>query len=112
MDSRESQIWDVLCNEEVVKIVASAPTHSSAARTLVEAAVRAWKTKYPTSKTDDCAVVCLFLNTEDAISSKAFSVGQNEVNNEKVDAASPAEMNGSNTIRNDEDALGTKSNKE
>ncbi|GMH13063.1 hypothetical protein Nepgr_014904 [Nepenthes gracilis] len=55
-------IWDVLSNREVIDIVASSPTHSTAARSLVETAVRAWKTKYPTSKIDDCAVVCLFLN--------------------------------------------------
>ncbi|XP_058218017.1 probable protein phosphatase 2C 52 [Rhododendron vialii] len=55
-------VWDVLSNEEVVEIVASAPTRSSAARTLVDSAAREWKTKYPTSKMDDCAVVCLFLD--------------------------------------------------
>ncbi|XP_068645261.1 probable protein phosphatase 2C 33 [Aristolochia californica] len=56
-------IWDVLSNKEVVDIVASASARSSAARALVESAVRAWKYKYPTSKIDDCAVVCLFLNS-------------------------------------------------
>ncbi|GAB4835375.1 Probable protein phosphatase 2C 33 [Ancistrocladus abbreviatus] len=56
-------IWDVLSNKEVVDIVASAPTRATAARALVETAVRAWKMKYPTSKVDDCAVVCLFLDS-------------------------------------------------
>ncbi|XVE90612.1 hypothetical protein DITRI_Ditri20bG0091700 [Diplodiscus trichospermus] len=56
-------IWDVLSNKEVVDIVASAPARSSAARALVESAVRAWRYKYPTSKVDDCAVVCLFLDS-------------------------------------------------
>ncbi|XVF41486.1 hypothetical protein PTKIN_Ptkin01aG0283400 [Pterospermum kingtungense] len=56
-------IWDVLSNQEVVDIVASAPARSSAARALVESAVRAWRYKYPTSKVDDCAVVCLFLDS-------------------------------------------------
>jgi len=56
------QIWDVLSNEEVVGIVSSAPTRSSAARILVDSAAREWKLKYPTSKVDDCAVVCLFLD--------------------------------------------------
>lgn len=56
------QVWDVLSNEEVVEIVSSVPTRSTAARTLVESAAREWKTKYPTSKMDDCAVVCLFLD--------------------------------------------------
>ncbi|XP_047313873.1 probable protein phosphatase 2C 52 [Impatiens glandulifera] len=55
-------VWDVLSNEEVVQIVSSSPTRSSAARTLVESAAREWKFKYPTSKMDDCAVVCLFLD--------------------------------------------------
>lgn len=29
---------------------------------VVESAAREWKLKYPTSKMDDCAVVCLFLD--------------------------------------------------
>ncbi|XP_008777865.2 probable protein phosphatase 2C 33 isoform X2 [Phoenix dactylifera] len=57
-------VWDVLSNKEVVDIVASTPARSSAARSLVESAVRAWRLKYPTSKIDDCAVVCLFLNAD------------------------------------------------
>ncbi|GMP54461.1 hypothetical protein CsSME_00019628 [Camellia sinensis var. sinensis] len=56
------QVWDVLSNEEVVEIVSSVPTRSSAARILVDSAAREWKSKYPTSKMDDCAVVCLFLD--------------------------------------------------
>ncbi|TYI37115.1 hypothetical protein ES332_A03G189300v1 [Gossypium tomentosum] len=55
-------VWDVLSNEEVVEIVSLAPTRSSAARILVDSAAREWKLKYPTSKMDDCAVVCLFLD--------------------------------------------------
>ncbi|MED6197213.1 putative protein phosphatase 2C 33 [Stylosanthes scabra] len=57
-------IWDVLSNKEVVDIVAAAPSRSTAARALVESAVRAWRYKYPTSKVDDCAVVCLFLDQD------------------------------------------------
>ncbi|KAG0455366.1 hypothetical protein HPP92_024658 [Vanilla planifolia] len=60
-----SGIWDVLSNEEVVEIVASSPARSTAARSLVEHAVRAWRFKYPTSKVDDCAVVCLFLDNDE-----------------------------------------------
>ncbi|KAK8933692.1 putative protein phosphatase 2C 33 [Platanthera zijinensis] len=55
-------IWDVLSNKEVVDIVASAPARSIASRSLVEHAVRAWRLRYPTSKVDDCAAVCLFLD--------------------------------------------------
>ncbi|KAI3796924.1 hypothetical protein L1987_39611 [Smallanthus sonchifolius] len=57
-------IWDVLSNEEVIEIVASTESHSRAAQAVVESAVRAWKHKYPTSKVDDCAVVCLFLGLD------------------------------------------------
>lgn len=54
-------VWDVLTNKEVVKIVSSASKRSVAAKQVVERAVRAWRSKHPTSKVDDCAVVCLFL---------------------------------------------------
>ncbi|XP_022969078.1 probable protein phosphatase 2C 52 [Cucurbita maxima] len=55
-------VWDVLSNEEVVDIVSSASSRASAARSVVDSAAREWKLKYPTSKMDDCAVVCLFLD--------------------------------------------------
>jgi len=58
------QVWDVLSNKEVVDIIASAPTRATAARALVECAVRVWRLKFPTSKIDDCAVVCLFLDPQ------------------------------------------------
>ncbi|XP_024970166.1 probable protein phosphatase 2C 33 [Cynara cardunculus var. scolymus] len=57
-------VWDVLTNKEVVDIVASAETRSCAARSVVQSAVRAWKFRYPTSKVDDCAVICLFLTPQ------------------------------------------------
>lgn len=69
-------IWDVLSNKEVVEIVASAPARSSASRALVERAVRAWRHKYPTSKVDDCAAVCLFLDMSN--SSAASSAKSHE----------------------------------
>lgn len=61
-------VWDVLSNKQVVDIVASAP-RSSAARVLVDSAVEAWKTKLPTSKVDDCTVVCLFFDSESDLKS-------------------------------------------
>lgn len=71
------QVWDVLSNEEVVDIVSSAPTRASAARSVVDSAAREWKLKYPTSKMDDCAVVCLFLDrrmdSESDCDEQAFS---------------------------------------
>ncbi|XP_076916583.1 putative protein phosphatase 2C 33 [Bidens hawaiensis] len=64
-------VWDVLSNEEVIEIVASTEPHSRAAQAVVESAVRAWKHKYPTSKVDDCAVVCLFLGLHSSTTSGA-----------------------------------------
>ncbi|KAI7749142.1 hypothetical protein M8C21_024368, partial [Ambrosia artemisiifolia] len=62
-------VWDVLSNEEVIEIVASTEPHSRAAQAVVESAVHAWKHKYPTSKIDDCAVVCLFLGLDSSTTS-------------------------------------------
>lgn len=53
-------VWDVLTNSEVVKIVASSRKRSLAARLLVDQATRAWRYRYPSSKVDDIAVVCMF----------------------------------------------------
>ncbi|XP_042488482.1 probable protein phosphatase 2C 33 [Macadamia integrifolia] len=100
-------VWDVLSNKEVVDIVASAPTRSTAARSLVESAVRAWKYKYPTSKIDDCAVVCLFLdsdldNSSPSISkakSQLTSFNQHESSHEKQQPQSPGGLNRSGTVR-------------
>ncbi|XP_076882200.1 putative protein phosphatase 2C 33 [Bidens hawaiensis] len=71
-------IWDVLSNKEVVDTVASAESRSFAARAVVESAERAWKCKYPTSKVDDCAVVCLFLNPHPNTVSVGDSVDKTE----------------------------------
>jgi hypothetical protein len=59
-------VWDVLSNQEVVEVVASCSGRSAAARAVVDLANQTWKFKYPTSKMDDCAVICLFLS-KDAI---------------------------------------------
>ncbi|CAH2067916.1 unnamed protein product [Thlaspi arvense] len=74
-------VWDVLSNKEAVDIVASAPSRSTAARALVDTAVRSWRIKYPTSKNDDCTVVCLFLQD----SSVAMEVSINVVNGSHKD---------------------------
>ncbi|WOH15320.1 hypothetical protein DCAR_0934857 [Daucus carota subsp. sativus] len=106
-------IWDVLSNKEVVDIVAAAPARSYAARALVEAAVRAWKCKYPTSKVDDCAVVCLFLNSNDLSSASAVkseekivSMGQQVLDDNIKGSSEPLGINRSGTVRNDREKLG------
>ncbi|KAI8030733.1 putative protein phosphatase 2C 33 [Camellia lanceoleosa] len=113
-------IWDVLSNNEVVDIVASAPSRSTAARALVESAVRAWRRKYPTSKVDDCAVVCLFL---DSCSDNNLSTAFNTKSKEKIvpteqgnirsvkDDDFPTELVRSGTVRGDEETV-TEENKE
>ncbi|KAK4344470.1 hypothetical protein RND71_034646 [Anisodus tanguticus] len=73
-------VWDVLSNKEVVDIVSSAPSRATADRALVDCATRAWRLKYPTSKNDDCAVVCLYLNTTPVPDVKVIE-GQNKLTN-------------------------------
>ena len=87
----------MLSNEEVVAIVASAPSRSSAARALVESAVRAWRYKYPTSKVDDCAAVCLYLHSNDTnLISSASSISKLE---DDDDASEPSGLGRSSTVR-------------
>ncbi|CAN8257465.1 unnamed protein product [Cochlearia groenlandica] len=83
-------IWDVLSNEEVVKIVGGCKDKSTAADTLVQKAARSWRTKFPASKADDCAVVVLYLNhtREGNVSQAARRSGKSN-NNECYEVAPP-----------------------
>ncbi|CAA3019607.1 probable protein phosphatase 2C 33 [Olea europaea var. sylvestris] len=106
-------IWDVLSNEEVVDIVGSCSTRSYAARMLVESAVRAWRSKYPTSKVDDCAVVCLFLDSNPNNSTaptterrENISTEGHEDTDQKDDSFSPTGLDRSGTVRTNEEARG------
>ncbi|CAN0927892.1 Probable protein phosphatase 2C 65 [Linum grandiflorum] len=65
-------IWDVLTNDEVINIVASARQRSMAAKLLIKYAVRLWRTRHPGCRIDDCAVVCLFLKSK-TILTRSFS---------------------------------------
>ncbi|KAA8517717.1 hypothetical protein F0562_015191 [Nyssa sinensis] len=76
-------VWDVLTNNEVIKIVASARKRSMAARLLVDRAVQAWKSKYPCSKIDDCAVVCLFLKHRSSLTKSMSEVSRHSMNNSR-----------------------------
>lgn len=83
-------VWDVLSNEQVIAIVASASVRSQAAKAIVDAAVERWKFRYPTSKVDDCAVVCLFLDNVSTASSDSVSIKVKEVSlRKKRSALSP-----------------------
>ncbi|KAI5079414.1 hypothetical protein GOP47_0004893 [Adiantum capillus-veneris] len=98
-------VWDVLSNKEVVETIWEAPTRTTAARSLVETAVRAWRLKYPTSKVDDCAVVCFYFNKQQrwqaqATVSACSAVELGEVPKMDVEEAmAPPEFNRSNTLR-------------
>lgn len=56
------QVWDVLSNNEVVSIIWAAKSEE-AAKAVVDAATAAWKHKYPSSRRDDCTVICLFFQS-------------------------------------------------
>ncbi|KAK7287252.1 hypothetical protein RIF29_00425 [Crotalaria pallida] len=71
-------VWDVLTNIEAINIVASAPRRAIAAKMLVKRAVRAWRYKYPGSKVDDCAVICLFLDEQPVISQSNSNSNSNK----------------------------------
>ncbi|MCL7032480.1 hypothetical protein MKW94_021871 [Papaver nudicaule] len=96
-------VWDVLSNEEVVEIVSTAPTRSSAARILVDAAAREWKLKYPTSKMDDCAVVCMYLDgkmdNESDLEDQGICVATNQNYSSCTATESDEGHNGEPTLR-------------
>ena len=83
----------MLSNEEVVDIVASSSSRAAAARILVNSAAREWKLKYPTSKMDDCAVVCLFLDgkmdSESDYDEQGFSSATNAVESDDGQRSEP-----------------------
>ncbi|KAM0040114.1 putative protein-serine/threonine phosphatase [Helianthus debilis subsp. tardiflorus] len=101
-------IWDVLTNKDVIDIVASAESRSCAARAVVESAVRAWNHKYPTSKVDDCAVVCLFLTPPPNTISMASGttqireeeegIGTTDVEDDLVDHVLDEDLDGGDVI--------------
>lgn len=53
----------MLSNDQVMSAVCSAYEYGEemAAKAVVEAAVDAWKRRFPNSRRDDCTAICLFL---------------------------------------------------
>ncbi|KAM7273799.1 hypothetical protein ACFE04_028463 [Oxalis oulophora] len=94
-------VWDVLTNKEVVDIVASSANRATAARALVESAVRAWRYKYPTSKVDDCAVVCLFFDSNSNNISTANIKSKDSV--DQVDNGKDEDLSGA--VRTDKEIV-------
>ncbi|XP_027339030.1 probable protein phosphatase 2C 73 [Abrus precatorius] len=56
-------VWDVISNEEAVKIVGSAPHKEKAAERLVNYATHEWKRKRRGIAIDDISVICLFFHS-------------------------------------------------
>lgn len=56
-------VWDVLSNDEAVRIVAGTPDREKAAKRLVECAVRAWRHRRRGIAVDDCSAICLFFHS-------------------------------------------------
>ncbi|KAJ4898582.1 putative protein phosphatase 2C 33 [Raphanus sativus] len=105
-------IWDVLSNEEVVGIVASSPSRSSAAKAIVESAVRVWRYKYPTSKVDDCAAVCLYLdsNNTNALSTASDNddeIGVKSGTSVRTSKEIALDENEAERLKKEEDNMGT-----
>lgn len=106
----------MLSNKEAVDIVASAPSRSTSARALVDCATRSWRLKYPTSKNDDCAVVCLFLDHQseafmdnrgnDSTTILEQAMDTIEITNKNTEVTeiveSPAVLHHSSTLRSSE----------
>ncbi|XP_024967425.1 probable protein phosphatase 2C 66 [Cynara cardunculus var. scolymus] len=93
-------VWDVLSNKEAVDIVAAAPSRSTAARALVDCATRAWRLKYPTSKNDDCAAVCLFLDPKPVPGSQKMETKEPDIGIVPHEpATNPTVLEHSGTVR-------------
>lgn len=55
-------VWDVVSNEEAVKIVCAAPHKEKAGERLVKYAMREWKRKRSGIAMDDMSAICLFFH--------------------------------------------------
>ncbi|KAI3883909.1 hypothetical protein MKX03_017372 [Papaver bracteatum] len=56
-------VWDVISNEEAVRIVSSTLDRGKSAKRLVECAVKAWKRKRKGIAIDDISAICLFFHS-------------------------------------------------
>lgn len=65
----DSQVWDVISNEEAVQIVSSSPRRNKSAKMLVKCAARAWKRKKRGIAMDDISVICLFFKENQSVDS-------------------------------------------
>uniref|UniRef100_A0A6N2N1R6 PPM-type phosphatase domain-containing protein n=1 Tax=Salix viminalis TaxID=40686 RepID=A0A6N2N1R6_SALVM len=85
-------VWEVLTNYEVIKIVASARKRSMAAKLVVKHAARAWRSKFPGSRVDDSAVICLFLRNRTLVARSFSEVTQLSVNHSDLEGYSDVRL--------------------
>ncbi|KAK6159858.1 hypothetical protein DH2020_003239 [Rehmannia glutinosa] len=64
-------VWDVISNQEAVRIVSSTPDRAKSAKRLVECAARAWKRKRKGIAMDDISAIVLFLHSTDPLCEQA-----------------------------------------
>ncbi|XP_074567403.1 putative protein phosphatase 2C 34 [Curcuma longa] len=55
-------VWDVISNEEAIRIVSASKDPRRSAQRLVGCAIRAWRRKRRGYAVDDCSAICLFLH--------------------------------------------------
>lgn len=80
----------MLTDNEVIRIITTSKRRSTAAKLLVHHAVKAWKSKYPGSKVDDCTVICLFLKNQPPTYSTELvnEMSPSDVNSSQLDSSS------------------------
>ncbi|KAK6119059.1 hypothetical protein DH2020_047196 [Rehmannia glutinosa] len=64
-------VWDVISNQEAVRIVSSTPDRAKSAKRLVECAARAWKRKRKGIAMDDISAIVLFLHSTNPLCEQA-----------------------------------------
>ncbi|KAK7264665.1 hypothetical protein RJT34_32275 [Clitoria ternatea] len=60
-------VWDVISNQEAVKIVSTTPHKEKAAQRLVKCAINAWKRKKSDIAMDDMSAICLYFHSSSSI---------------------------------------------
>ncbi|WZY68309.1 hypothetical protein YC2023_000549 [Brassica napus] len=61
-EAGETEVWDVLSNEEAwLRVVKKSTNEAGAANAVSEAPANAWRQKYPTAKVDDISVVYMVM---------------------------------------------------
>ncbi|MED6187111.1 hypothetical protein PIB30_073272 [Stylosanthes scabra] len=66
-------VWDVISNQEAVKIVGSSEEKGKAAERLVKCATHEWKRKRRGIAIDDISAICLFFQPHNILTSQSYA---------------------------------------